>query len=97
MKNSQLFAGSNPASRVSRNDTIGLNVFGDDCLCPNHSVLPNFYAGQDHCPHPYERTFLDGNLSSNQLKGGIVEVVCSSTEIGFLGNCGTFHNLDRSK
>ena len=91
------FAQTDIASRVAGDYLIGFYVFRDNRLSSDDCILSDRYSGHYHRPNAYEGTVFDGNLFGNQLKRGIVEVVCSRAKVGFLGNGGSFHNLDCSK
>ena len=91
------FAQTDFTGRIACHYLIGIYVFRDNRLSSDDCILSDRYSGHYHRPHAYERVVLDGNPFGNQLKGGIVEVVCPRAKVGFLGNGGSFHNLDCSK
>ncbi len=76
---------------------IGFYILGDHRLSSDDCFLSDRYSGHYHSPYPYERIALDCNPFGNQLKSGILEVVCPRTKVGFLSYGGAFHDLYRSE
>ena len=91
------FAQTDFADWVAGDYLIWFYVLGDNRLSSDDCILSNRYSRHYHRPYAYEGTVFDGDLFGNQLKRGVVEVVCSRAKVGFLGNRGPFHNNDCSK
>lgn len=91
------FAQTDFTERIACPNLIGIYIFRDNRLSSDDCILSDCYSRHYHGSYPYERIFLDDNLICNQLKGGGVEVVCSSAKVGFLCNSGSFHNLNFPK